>query len=122
MRRQRFPYHEWEDCQVGMYNPVGVGRVEDARGLLGRASELEGHMRVAVQRWPRAAAHNLTDRRTNERAWLGWAACCVGVQAPAHITRAAWWQLSEAERAAANRAAARVIREYQGDAKTLFDL
>ncbi len=91
MRRQRFPYHEWEDYQVGMYNPVGVGRVEDARGLLGRASELEGHMRVAVQ-------------------------------APAHITRAAWWQLSETERAAANRAADRVIREYQGDAETLFDL
>lgn len=79
-------------------------------------------MRSAVTMWPKSAAHNLTDSIGNRFAWLGWAACFVGAGVPAHLTRTAWWQLSEVEREDANGAASRVCRWYDGNyAQTIFD-
>lgn len=79
-------------------------------------------MRTAVEQWPKSAAHNLTACLGNRFAWLGWAACFIGGGVPAHVTRTAWWQLSEHEREEANESAARVCRWYDGDyAQTLFN-
>jgi len=107
---------------MGMYDlAVLRGTVDHARDVL-TSVELERVMQQAVQQWPKAAAHHLTDGGMNQRAWLGWAACAIAGNVPAHLTRAAWWQLSDDERATANSAADRVIVGYVSPyAQTLFD-
>lgn len=112
MKRQKFPYWEWEDYQAGLYGLNWNGTIADAVDVLSSPVNLERLMSDAVTRWPKAAAHHLTDGGMNQRAWLGWAACGLAAQVPAHMTRAAWWRLSEQQRQLANDAADRVITLY----------
>lgn len=124
MKPQKFPYYEWEDYKAGIYNlRWDNGKDEyDAKAILKDSSRLETGMRQAVSDWPKAAAHHLTDGGMNQRAWLGWAACGILEHIPAHVTRAAWWQLTESERQAANSVADSIISTYRNPyAKTLFD-
>jgi hypothetical protein len=77
-------------------------------------------MQRAVSEWPISAEHHLSDRDINHRAWLGWAAVSIVHGIPSHVTRAAWWQLSDTERADANDQADIVLRAYRArDAETL---
>ena len=62
--------------------------------------------------FPKSAEHRLTDDGMNAQAWLGWCACWLDRQVPAHLTRAAWWQLSEAGRSKANAHADAVIAQF----------
>lgn len=110
--RVKYPYYDWEDYLAGMYGMTGAGGPIEAMELLRNPSALLDAMRRAVTDWPKAAAHHLTDGGMNQRAWLGWAATGLTAGVPAHVTRAVWWQLTEAERAAANAAADIVIDEY----------
>lgn len=112
MKPQKYPYWEWEDYHAGLYRLGWVGTQSDAARLLANASTLERAMVLAVETWPKASAHHLTDDAVNGRAWLGWAACGIWHQVPAHLTRAAWWTISESERDAANAAADRVIAGF----------
>ena len=122
--RMKFPYWEWEDYQAGLYDLKRSdwdGDTAAALAVLG-SDALEALMRQAVERWPKAAAHHLTDGGMNQQAWLGWAACGLGARCLAHITRAAWWQLTEQQRCQANSCADRVISRYRNPyAQTLFD-
>jgi hypothetical protein len=95
-----------------MFGLTWGGSVEDAMCVLACAHTLYEAMSKAVMEWPKAAAHHLTDDGENRRAWLGWAACGIRSSVPAHLTRAAWWQLTECQRASANAVADRVIAEY----------
>lgn len=113
MPREKYPYYEWEDYQAGLYNLSWGGTRDDAAALLQTPSQLEPAMRRAVTEWPKAAAHHLTDDGMNQRAWLGWAACGITKMVPAHLTRAAWWTLSDAQRIKANAAADRVIADFE---------
>lgn len=111
---KRFPYWEWEDYVAGLYG-LQWGRFRttaDAVAILSDPDQLRHGMDLAVKEWPRAAAHHLTDGGQNQRAWLGWAACGILANIPAHVTRAAWWLLSETDRAAANEVADEVIASY----------
>lgn len=114
VRRVKYPYWDWEDYRAGLYGMTWSGEQEDARQLLANPLELERAMRAVVAEWPNATAHHLTDDELNARAWLGWAACGLTSKVPAHLTRAAWWKLSESERFQANLAADRVISSYHG--------
>lgn len=124
VQRMKFPYWDWEDYQAGLYDikrPDWAGDTSAAIAVLA-SDALEELMRQAVTTWPKAAAHHLTDGGMNQQAWLGWAACGLAARCLAHVTRAAWWQLSERERADANRCADRVIAVYRNPyAQTLFD-
>lgn len=123
-RRMKFPYWEWEDYLAGLYDlkrSDWAGEIEAAVSVL-TSDSLETLMRRAIELWPKAAAHHLTDGGMNQQAWLGWAACGLGGRCLAHVTRAAWWQLTEQERVRANGCADRVIGQYRNPyAKTLFD-
>jgi len=120
-QRLKFPYWEWEDYQAGLYDLTGPGTEDHAIVVLQTVSTLVHEMHRAVEAWPKAAAHHLTDGGMNQRAWLGWAACFRARGVPAHRTRAAWWRLSEQERVAANGCADIVIGRYVAPyAKTLF--
>jgi len=116
--RSKYPYHEWEDYQAGLYGLHWQGTVEDAVMLLCDRLTLKLAMRAAVEMWPKAAAHHLTDGGMNQRAWLGWAATGLQSQVPAHLTRAAWWMLTDTQRECANQIADEVIAEYHS-AETL---
>lgn len=124
LTRTKFPYWEWEDYQAGLYDLKRSdwnGDIAAAINVLG-SDALEALMRKAIKLWPKAAAHHLTDDGMNQRAWLGWAACGLGERCLAHITRAAWWQLSDRQRNKANNYADRVIADYRNPyAQTLFD-
>lgn len=114
MLRRKYPYTEWEDYAAGLYALEWVGNQEDAVDVLSDPSRLRAGMHRALAVWPKAAEHHLSDDAVNSRAWLGWAACGVLEQIPAHATRAAWWLLSEQQRAEANAVADDVIRYYMG--------
>lgn len=113
MQRQKYPYTEWEDYQAGLYGLTWGAQSDAAARLLCLPDLLLDAMRRAVREWPKAAAHHLTDGGMNQRAWLGWAACGIAERVPAHLTRAAWWTLTETQRTAANNAADTVIGEYE---------
>lgn len=110
--RIKHPYHEWEDYQAGMYGLTWDGSADDAVGLLRDRTRLKAAMVAAVEEWPKAAAHHLTDDGMNQRAWLGWAAAGFAYSVPAHVTRAAWWLLTDTQREIANQMADEVIAEY----------
>ena len=114
MTPQKFPYWEWEDYQAGLYRlEWAKGRTpDDAMLILADRERLLDGMTRAVTSWPKAAAHHLTDGGMNQRAWLGWAACGILAQVPAHVTRAAWWRLTEDQRTRANDVADAVIASY----------
>ena len=115
MRRVYHPYHVWEDYRAGMYNLSD--RIEEhralSRELLADPVELLKGMRDAIEAWPLAAEHNLTGLGLNRRAWLGAVACCYVHGAREHTVRDAWWSLTEAQKAAANGVADRVIEEWE---------
>jgi hypothetical protein len=110
--RQKFPYTEWEDYRAGLFGLTWGGSSADALDVLACTRTLYDAMSRAVNEWPKAAAHHLTDDGENRRAWLGWAACGISRNVPAHLTRSAWWQLTEIQRDAANAVADQVIAEY----------
>jgi hypothetical protein len=117
------PYWEWEDHRAGLYRTL-TAPGEDVRAaeLLTDPVRLLDAMRQAVQTWPMAAEHHLSNPEENRRAWLGWAACMVAVGACARATRYAWPRLTEDERVTANAAADRVVAEWEGaNSLTLFD-
>lgn len=117
MVRVPHPWWTWEDHKDGMYTlmPGWQEKIPDARELLADPGRLEPAMATVVDAWPIATEHHLTNLEENRRSWLGQAACRLEVQAPALATRAAWPQLTEAQRQAANACAERVIREWETD-------
>jgi hypothetical protein len=116
MKADLRPYTEWEDWQSGMYRDVprdGEAELLDAAiGLLSDAHRLAAAMRDVTTEWKHASEANLHEP-PNNRAWLGQAACAYAVQAPEHVTRAAWGRLTDAQRAEANRVADRAIDEWK---------
>lgn len=114
VKRVSLPYWMWEDHKAGLYRTLaGPGEDERARELLADSARLLDAMRQAVQTWPLAAQHQLSNTEQNRRAWLGWAACMVAVGACARATRYAWPRLTEDERVSANHAADVVIAEWE---------
>lgn len=115
--RRSHPWWTWEDHKDGMYTLTAgwQEKILVARELLANPARLESAMGAVVDAWPVAAEHQLTNTEQNRRAWLGQAACRLLVRAPALATRAAWPQLTEEQRTAANACASRVIREWEVD-------
>jgi hypothetical protein len=109
--KRKYPYHQWEDYQQGFYGLTSAGTVTDAVSVLTDGA-LRDYMTLAVEQYPLAAAHHLTDGGMNQRAWLGWAACGLAKGCAYHVTRAAWWRLCDEARDAANAAADAVIADY----------
>ena len=116
MRVEIRPYTEWEDWQSGMYRDVATEEHESliraAASLLADPNRLTTAMRDVTTRWKRASDANIHEP-PNNRSWLGQAACAFAVNAPEHITRAAWGRLSDAEQSQANRIADRIIDEWK---------
>ncbi len=125
MNRVWHPYMTWEDYLAGMYDLASdmPRQVAQACELLGNPEGLRDAMGDAIHAWPIAAEHYLSDLSSNRRAWVGQAACHHLLGVPAQATKAAWWQLTEEQREAANDAADSAIKSWEevyGGAQTLF--
>jgi hypothetical protein len=111
------PYWKWEDFQHGMYEVPALADVELlaclSMGLLTDCERFAAAGQRLLLEWPTAAGVNLTNLGTNRRAWIGQAACCLECSVPEIATRAAWKQLTDAQRVAANGIADEVIRGYE---------
>lgn len=117
MKQIYYPYWDWEDFQNGMYT---YENKEEAVTLIGIAKDLlsspvdfgEG-AREMIFNWPKATAHNLTNRSINRKAWIGHATCCFIHDVPEVLTRIAWSELTQEQRDKANQIAEEVIRDYE---------
>jgi hypothetical protein len=119
------PYWLWEEGQFGMWRrPTGSERdylIQKCSEFMNDTERFKEHMIRAINEWPTSCEVNFTKRGNNRQAWLGHAACCIGIDCPEEPTRAAWWTLSKAKRDAADAAAAEVIEiwevHYRGEDK-----
>ncbi len=116
MKRIYHPYWNWEDWKAGMWEPVsGVKKKEK----LQQAIEFTGdHLRYgkfmiqAVESWPIACEHNLTEVSMNRLAWIGHAATFIAIQSPESITREAWGHLSRIQQDLANHQARIALQHW----------
>jgi hypothetical protein len=113
LKRVYYHYLQREEFDGGMWRVVAP---EDRDGLTAAAADLmrdPGRFYSAMLRaqrlWPRSCEAALTADPINKRAWLGHAGCCVEVESPEDLTRAAWNTLGQSEQDAANAAADRAI-------------
>ena len=116
-------YQEWEDWRAGMYRTDLPGTAFHAARLLADAERFAKIARRVVTEWATASAQHLTDHSCNRRAWLGQAACCLGVACDRLTTIEGWFTLTETEQARANAVADLVISEWERGydrAETLF--
>lgn len=117
MKQIYYPYWEWEDFQHEMYSGVNdeemMAKIGLAKDLLKDVIEFESEARKMIFQWPKAAAHNLTNRSINRKAWIGQATCCFTHYVPEVLTRLAWAELTTLERQAANDVATKIIENYE---------
>lgn len=109
------PIDKWEEISSNMW-----GAVDDRASYLTRAISLTGDykrygslMQRVIREWPVSCENALTDHRLNKKAWLGHAACALGIGCPEDITRKAWGYLNDSQRRLANGQAASAIRDWQ---------
>ncbi len=116
------PYTEWEDWKAGMYEPsTDPDAVQASFVLLTNPSALTKAMRSVTQVWPLATDHNMTDRGSNRRSWLGQSACCLVHGATERATCSAWWAMTAEAQNTANKVADKIIAEWdRRHAQTLF--
>jgi hypothetical protein len=93
---------------------------EEQKTLLPIAVDFTGNvelygaaMKEVIMAWPNTMLNSLTNPSLNKRAFLGHCACCYKIQVPESVTRAAWWMLTEQQRALADEAAQIVIDSWQ---------
>lgn len=114
MNRVCHPYWNWEDYQNGFWDDCNCDtKISLSEILLCDHYKLKIVMESVLEMWPTSSEHNLTNLEINRRAWLGQAACCIEHQAPEHITRIAWGNISEIDKFRANKVADSVIELFE---------
>jgi hypothetical protein len=115
IKPQYHPYWLWEEIQFNMW-----GSVTDRDSFLAKAIEFTGDhllygsfMGRVIREWKYSCEHNLSQRSQNRQAWLGHAACALGMECPEDIVREAWWKLTDEQRQLANNQADRYIKEWE---------
>ena len=109
------PFHLWEEVGFNMW-----GKVEDRKNFLSKAVEFTGNHKLygsfmtrVVNEWPVSCENALTDYYMNRKAWIGHAACALGIGCPEDITRQAWKELSYEQQYLANKEASRAISSWE---------
>lgn len=109
------PFENWEETGFNMW-----GDVEDAKGFIEQAIAFTGdhklygeHMIRVTKEWPISCENALTDYSLNRKAWIGHAACALGIGCPEDITRKAWGFLTNEQQLLANTEADNAIRLWE---------
>ena len=117
MRKIWHHYTLWEEHKYGMWSKVHValeGPYFDLAVSFTSDHERYGaFMRKVIRAWKYSCEQNLTDASLNRRAWLGHAACALAFRCPEYLVRRAWWELTDEQRALANRQADLAIAEWE---------
>ena len=113
-KRVYHPYELWEEIKFGMWDDVSDEKewLEKAILFTGDHKLYGSFMMRVVYEWPISCENALTDYNINRRAWVGHAACALGMGCPEHITRKAWRFLSYEQQYLANEEAGRAIRAW----------
>lgn len=113
------PANLWEELNFNMW-----GEVDDRKDYLNKAIDFTGdhklygsYMMRVVNEWRFSCENALTDRFLNKKAWIGHAACALGLGCPEDIVRKAWGYLTDEQRLLANRQALTAIRCWEDDYK-----
>jgi hypothetical protein len=100
------------------------GEVDDKKKWLKKAiaftenyKEFGCYMLIVVNEWEYSCENALTDNTLNIRAWIGQAACALGIGCPEDITRQAWGFLSDEQQFLANKEADRAIGAWINNRK-----
>ena len=118
LKKINHPYYKWEDWQSGMYlSEVLISdlqnKISKAKSLLINIAEFSEVMGKIIKEWSFACEENLTDIAMNRQAWLGQAACCYKHSISESVTRLAWRNLTKEQQDNANKAADKVIIEFE---------
>jgi hypothetical protein len=116
-KRVYHPYELWEEIKFGMWDDVSDEKewLEKAILFTGDHKLYGSFMMRVVYEWPISCENALTDYNINRRAWVGHAACALGMGCPEHITRKAWRFLSYEQQYLANEEASRAIRAWENN-------
>jgi hypothetical protein len=116
-KRVYHPYELWEEIKFGMWDDVSEEKewLEKAILFTGSHKLYGSFMMRVISEWPISCENALTDYNINRRAWVGHAACALGIGCPEHITRKAWRFLSYEQQYLANEEASRAIRAWEND-------
>jgi len=105
----------WEETKYNMW-----GSVDNRNKFLGMAVDFTGNhilygewMKKVVADWRYSCEHNLSNIKSNRRAWIGHAACAYYMQCPEDIVRAAWSMLTDEQRNLANEEADKAIEMWE---------
>lgn len=119
MKRIWHPYTKWEDYRDGMWRVSSKTEREDllpkARAFTGDPDLYGGWMLKVLTEYPIACEQNLSDTHQNRRAWIGHAACCLGIGCPEDVTREAWGSLNEDQQTKANAKADEAIQRWENE-------
>ncbi len=111
------PYTEWEDWKAGVWSTVPPSKkhtlLKKAINFTGNSAIYGSFMNRVIVEWPTTCEHHLSDRGSNRKAWIGHAACCLAIQCPEDITRAAWGYLNQEQQDAANLEAEKAIAIWE---------
>lgn len=110
-------YEQWEEYRWGMWRIIDseeraklAPKVID---ILVRPELFRASLYSALMRWPMSVAVNCTNRSMNRAAWLWHAGACIATGAPEDVTRSVWMQITDAQRAEADRTALDVVHEWE---------
>ena len=106
MKREYYPYWQWEEYQFGMWNEIAINKREamfqSTVEFMKQTNKFGNYMLQVVDQWPISCAQNLSNSGMNRRAWIGQAACCLAFGCPEHLVRQAWNVITEEHQKAAN--------------------
>lgn len=110
-KRVYHPFDKWEEVPHGMWSPVEDKKLwlEKAIVFTGNYKLYGSYMLRVISEWPISCENALTDNNLNKKAWVGHAACALGIGCPEHITREAWGYLTYEQQLLANKEADRAI-------------
>jgi hypothetical protein len=113
-KRVYHPVHLWEEINFNMWGEVDdrAAWIEKAISFTGDHEKYGYYMLRVIREWPISCENALTDYSLSQKAWVGHAACALGIRCPEDIVRAAWGKLSDERQFLANKAAARAIQQW----------
>jgi hypothetical protein len=110
-------YMDWECYKAGMYESRQLQEVKIKNATLMFLSPVrtKSAMKRVTVEWRKSCDHHLTKYASNRRAWLGQAACFIGVGSTDDETKSAWNMLDRKCQDVANSIADEVIEKYDKD-------
>lgn len=115
--KQIYIHHfHWEDFKNGMFSSktdLEYFYIRQATHILSNPHLFESIMIEMLKNWKFCIDHNLSNKNTNRKAYLGAAACNYACKVPEYCTRIAWNSLDRVTQVKANNSASKIIDIYE---------